>query len=657
MKLMKPNPRRSLWLAYGLSCLVTLTVQAAIPPRYDHVVVVIEENRALTQIIGDLANAPYINSLAAGGVQLGRMFAIEHPSQPNYLQLYSGSNQGVLDDELPPNFSVTATATYPFRTLNLGAEIIAAGFSFASYSEELETAGAGNWADYDPHAPTVPLGITYRRKHNPCANWVGKVSPLPANQLPGTVNKAFSQFPVDFTQLPHVSLVVPNQKNDMHDGSRKEGDTWLQTNLNGYAQWAKTHNSLLIITWDEDDYNGTNQIATVLYGSGLRPGGTVVGGTWTLHNLLRTLEDMYGSATHAGSAAQTKSFVGPFAVDPDVTVRTIRQGLNSYASGADTMLSQDSPAVNNAATHDLVVDLDLGAAAGNQVGQVLVRFDALVGAGANQVPANATIHSAKLILSTPANGASDNFDSNDTFRLHRMMINWADTATWDSLTAGVSNNDVEAASATTFSLVPDVDGGPAIFDVTSDVELLLAGTANYGWVVRPSSTGSGDGWTLKSNETTSDESLRPTLEIIFSVPSVATPYSTWASAKGLTAANAANALDPDRDGLTNLIEFAFNLNPLSPDSRLVLPGGTTGLPNVALAPVAGGRSLEISFLRRKGVSGISYTAQFATNFVGWTPGLAPSVVSVDADWERVTVRDAAGVTEARRFARVLIAVP
>ena len=47
----------------------------AAPPRYDHVVIVVEENRAPSQIIGDLVNAPYINSLANGGVKMGSMFA------------------------------------------------------------------------------------------------------------------------------------------------------------------------------------------------------------------------------------------------------------------------------------------------------------------------------------------------------------------------------------------------------------------------------------------------------------------------------------------------------------------------------------------------------------------------------------------------------
>ena len=626
----------------------------ATPPRYDHVVIVIEENRSVSQIIGDLVNAPYINSLASGGVRVGAMFAIEHPSQPNYFQLFSGSNQGVLDDNLPLNFSTTPTTTYPLTTLNLGAEIIAAGFSFAGFSEELESAGAGDWADYDPHTATNP-GITYRRKHNPWANWVAKVLPLPANQLTGSVNRAFTQFPANFSLLPTVSFIVPNQLHDMHDGTRKQGDDWLAANLNAYAVWAKTNNSLLIITWDEDDYALDNKIPTVFYGANLR-NGTVAGGTWTHHNMLRTLEDMYGTATHAGSAAQARAIVGPFTTDPAVTVATFRQGLNGYASARDTQLWQETPDTIYAVSQDITADLDTtSAVAGNQVGQVLVRFDGIFGAGVNQVPSNAVIHSAKLLLNTPKNTTGTGYDSNDIFRLHRMIIDWTDIATWNSLVGGVSQNDVESAATATFSSVPDVDGGPNIYDVTSDIDLFKAGTPNRGWVIRPSSSGTGDGWTMKSSEYAADPALRPALEIVYSVP-MTSAYAIWAAGRGLTATNNSPNANPDLDRADNLAEFAFNLDPLLADSQSIPSAGTSGLPAARyLANVSNG-ILEVEFPRRKGPTavGLSYTVQFSSDLFTWSAGQAPVLTSINAEWDRMTVRDALVGPNPNRFARVLL---
>jgi hypothetical protein len=644
-------------VALILSAAIGRQLHAA-PHRYDHIVIVMEENRTPTQIIGDRVDAPYINTLADGGVHLGSMFAITHPSQPNYLNLFSGDNQGVTDDNLPSNFSTTPTSTYPFTTPNLGAEILSSGFTFAGFSEQLEVAGTTNdWADFDPHTATYP-GVSYRRKHNPWANWVAKVSPVPANQLPASVNRAFTQFPTDFTTLPTVSFVIPNQQHDMHDGSRKMGDDWLSANLSAYATWAKNNNSLLIITWDEDDYNSVNQIPTVFYGAGLRDGATVPG-TWTLHNLLRTIEEMYGSTGHAGSAAQLRPIVGPFTNDPPVTIQTFRQGLAGYIGSKDTQIWQEAPSTSYAASEDIVVDLDTSTTlAGNQVGQGLVRFDSIFGTNAGQVPTNAIIQSAKLVLFTPTNVSGSSYESSDVFRLHRMIIDWNDSATWDSLGGGVSADNIEAASAATFSLIPAVDGAPAIFDVTSDVDLFRTGTANRGWLLRPSTTGSGNGWTFKSSEASLDQTQRPTLEIIYTVPpntNVVT-FASWAAAHNLFGADAAPAADPDHDGVSNLAEFAYNMDPNAYDPYPLKPGGRAGLPVPYFVVVTGGGVLDLEFVRRKAAAaaGLTYTVQFAPEINGpWAAGFGPVVTSIDPDWERVRVRDTR-VPGARRFGKVVL---
>src|SRR5689334_151780 len=69
-------------------------------PRPDHVVVVVEENHSDQAIIGN-SDAPYINSLASTGANMTSFFAETHPSEPNYLALFSGSTQGVTDDSCP----------------------------------------------------------------------------------------------------------------------------------------------------------------------------------------------------------------------------------------------------------------------------------------------------------------------------------------------------------------------------------------------------------------------------------------------------------------------------------------------------------------------------------------------------------------------------
>ena len=340
-----------------------------------------------------------------------------------------------------------------------------------------------------------------------------------------------------------------------------------------------------------------------------------------------------------------------------MTTSTFRMDLNGYLGVRDTMIWQDTPATNNAATVNITADRDTNSTlAGNQEGQVLVKFENLFGAASGQIPANALIQSAKLLLSTPLNTTGTAYDSIDTFRIHRMLINWSDTATWDSLIGGVSIDNVEAQSVATFSLVPYVDGGPAIFDVTSDIELFRAGAENWGWVVRASSSGTGDGWTMKSSETTT-LALRPTLEVIYSLPS-SDAYAAWATASGLTNANNSPTWDPENDGLVNMLEFAFNLNPLQSGNTPLPPGGNSGLPSLRIVTGGPQKFMELDYLRRTTLAGtlINYTPQFSEDLTNWSSGGSETTTPAGAGWERVTVRDNVAATPARRFARVSVSL-
>ena len=77
-------------------------------------------------------------------------------------------------------------------------------------------------------------------------------------------------------------MVVPNQANDMHNGSIQQADSWLQQQLGSYVQWAQSHNSLLIVTWDEDNSSHSNQIPVIFVGPMVRPGKTLRRSTTTV---------------------------------------------------------------------------------------------------------------------------------------------------------------------------------------------------------------------------------------------------------------------------------------------------------------------------------------------------------------------------------------
>ncbi|MDT4961787.1 MAG: phosphatidylinositol-3-phosphatase [Pseudonocardiales bacterium] len=241
-------------------------------PRPDHIVVAVLENASYDQIVGR-PEAPFLNSLEQSGAVFTQSFAITHPSQPNYLALFSGSTQGITDDSCP----------HTFTTGNLGRSLLDAGLTFAGYSEDLPSVGF-----------TGCSAGQYARKHGP---WVD------FSNLPASVNQPMSAFPSDPANLPTVSFVIPNLDHDLHDGTLAQADQWLRDHLGSYASWAPKHNSLLVITNDEDDFTDVNRILTMIAGAHVVPGHYAQ--RIDHYSLLRTIEDAYGLPRLGASATAT----------------------------------------------------------------------------------------------------------------------------------------------------------------------------------------------------------------------------------------------------------------------------------------------------------------------------------------------------------------
>jgi len=155
--------------------------------------------------------------------------------------------------------------------------------------------------------------------------WISFANVPNGTTIDTSSNLRFADFPSDYTTLPTVAFVIPNLNHDMHNGKSAQsipaGDAWLRQNLDGYYQWAKTHNSLLIVTFDENDDQGSyygltnpligpnprypprynrllrdiqNRIVTIFAGAHIKPGSYAEGKGITHVNLLRTIEAMYG---------------------------------------------------------------------------------------------------------------------------------------------------------------------------------------------------------------------------------------------------------------------------------------------------------------------------------------------------------------------------
>ena len=171
-------------LSLTFSFLVFCVTAFATIPTPAHIVIVLEENHDYSQIVGSSA-APFINSLASDSdaALFTQSFALTHPSQPNYLMFFSGSNQGVTDDGLPSGL--------PFTTANLGASLLASGKSFYGYSEGLPSVGYNGTSSG-----------AYARKHNPWANWQNSMT----NGIPSTWNIPLTSFPTSYDSLPTLSF-------------------------------------------------------------------------------------------------------------------------------------------------------------------------------------------------------------------------------------------------------------------------------------------------------------------------------------------------------------------------------------------------------------------------------------------------------------------
>ena len=230
--------------------------------RPSHVVVVVEENKNYSQIFSG-SSAPYIQALARGGALLTDYYAVTHPSEPNYQALFAGSTLGLTSDACPVNYNHA----------NLGSELRSHGHSFVGYAESLPYAGS--------KVCTTSAG--YARRHCPWVNFTN---------LPGGVSQPFTAFPADYTKLPALSFVIPNVNNDMHDGTIAQGDSWLRNKLGRYASWSRTHNSLLVVVWDESETSGGNHVGAIVYGARVIAGH--FGTHLTHYSALRLLEDMYG---------------------------------------------------------------------------------------------------------------------------------------------------------------------------------------------------------------------------------------------------------------------------------------------------------------------------------------------------------------------------
>ena len=261
----------------ALPCFTAAAVHAApaAAPRLDHIVVIVLENRSYDVV----RTQPTLASLIASGSVFTQSYAVTHPSQPNYLALWSGSTQGVTSNAcLPPGS--------PYTTENLGHACEAAGLTWRAYSENLPAAGS--------MVCSADAGL-YTRKHAP---WTQFANLDHANERP------YSDLALDIAggKLPNLAFVVPNNCNNSHDCAVSHTDSWLASQV-PILLGAIGPKGVLVITYDEDNGKTDNHVLTLLVGQPVRAGYEVTARI-DHYTLLRLLCEGLGLTPFAAAANQ-----------------------------------------------------------------------------------------------------------------------------------------------------------------------------------------------------------------------------------------------------------------------------------------------------------------------------------------------------------------
>jgi YVTN family beta-propeller protein len=266
-----------------------LAVPAARVPRFQHVFLFYLENEDFKSVIGNTAQAPYLNSLLPQSSLLANFFAEEHPSDGNYLALAGGSTFGVpLDDPAEEN------PLYTIDARNIGDLIGAAHETWKGYLQSADgpcddTVHANYWDDDLP----MMYFADVRERPAYCAEHL-----VPLQSLQADLAHAAT--------TPNFAWVSPDDCFDMEGCGIKAGDDFVSQELGLIMRspaWT-TQRSLAIITFDEDGYDyehPAQKVPTIMIGSRDVRQGYVSDTRYTHYSLLRTIEAALGLPTLTGN--------------------------------------------------------------------------------------------------------------------------------------------------------------------------------------------------------------------------------------------------------------------------------------------------------------------------------------------------------------------
>lgn len=252
-------------------------------PSPKHIFIVMLENKTRQQVE---AGAPYLVSLGNSGAKFTNYFALQNPSQPNYIGIFAGTRCGVADNTQYPASS--------FTQLNISTTIGTKGKTFATYAEDLPSIGSTVWTS----------GL-YAGRHDPARNFAN------VNQ---NTRKPLSQLPSNLDLTATVNFIIPNNAHNGHDTNLKTCDDYMK--LDPKIQAMKTYcdnpaNQSLFITLFDEGVTGNNNVYVSFNGFQVKKGAIITKslGHYDLTNLIC---DMYGAPRVNTASTLTTTMDGWF---------------------------------------------------------------------------------------------------------------------------------------------------------------------------------------------------------------------------------------------------------------------------------------------------------------------------------------------------------
>jgi phosphatidylinositol-3-phosphatase len=253
------------------------------------ILVIMEENHSIQQIFP--GGMPYLWSLAQRYAYATDWSDVAHPSLPNYLAIFGGS-----DFNDPQDCAPAAGCTYPGPSVF--GQALSRGETAKAYEESMpQPCDPGFVGEYDVN-------------HNPWAYFPSEAASCRANDVPaGTPAGGALAADVRGGTLPTVGLITPNLLHDGHDGTPAQADGWLRTWIPVLMSGPDWRSGRLAIVVVFDEGETTEQVPFVLMAPGLS--GIKISEPADQYALTRIIDKVSGAPPlrRASSAANVASIL------------------------------------------------------------------------------------------------------------------------------------------------------------------------------------------------------------------------------------------------------------------------------------------------------------------------------------------------------------